>query len=103
MDRNTMQVLGLEDGRRVDPWSLVIAGAVPPALEDGEASFPIEIRDLAAEVWLGHDEKAPPLPVTARLRLLLQLDALEQHLTRDGTIEVQATATSPGGGQDVVD
>ncbi len=98
-----MQVLGQEDSRSVDPPSLVIVRTVAPALEDRKASFPIEVRNLAAEVLVCHNHEAPSLPIATRRRLLRQLDALEQHLTRNGTIEIQATANSPGCRKNMVD
>jgi hypothetical protein len=98
-----MQVLGQENSRGVDPAGLVILRTVPPALKDRQARFPIEIRNLAAQVLVCHDQEAPSLPIATRRRLLRQLDALEQHLARNGTIEIQATANSPGCGKNMVD
>jgi hypothetical protein len=98
-----MQVLGQEDSRSVDPPGLVIVRTVAPTLEDRKAGFPIDVRNLAAEVLVCHDQEAPTLPIATRGRLLRQLDALEQHLTRNGTIEIQATADSPGCRQNMVD
>jgi hypothetical protein len=98
-----MQVLGQEDGRCVDPPSLVILRTVPLTLQAGKASLPIEVRDLAAEVLICDYQEAPSLPIATCRRLLRQLDALEQHLTRNRTIEIQATANSPGCGKNMVD
>lgn len=103
MDGNTMQVLSQEDSRGVDPPGLVIARTVPLTLQGGQACVPIEVRNLAAEVLVRHDQEAPSLPVAARRRLLRQLDALEQYITRNGTVEIQASTNSPGSAKDMVD
>ena len=98
-----MQVLGQEDSRCVDPPSLVIVGTVPLALQGRKACIPIEVGNLPAEVLVCHHEEAPSLPIATRRRLLCQLDAFEQHLTSNGTIEIQATANSPGRAKNMVD
>jgi hypothetical protein len=98
-----MQVLGQEDSRSVDPPSLVIAGTVPLTLQGRKAGIPVDVRYLAAKVWVGHNQEAPSLPIATRRRLLGQLDAFEQHLTRNGTVEIQATANSPGCAKNMVD
>jgi hypothetical protein len=98
-----MQVLGQEDGRAVDPPSLVIVGPIPLTLKAGKARFPIDVRNFIAEILICHNQEAPSLPVSPRWRLLRQLDTFEQHLTRNGTIEIQATANRPGCGQNMVD
>ena len=97
-----MQVLGQEDSRSIDPPSLVIVRTVPLTLQGRKARFPIEVRNLAAEVLVCHHQEAPSLPIATRRRLLGQLDAFEQHLTRNGTIEIQATANSPGCAKNMV-
>ena len=98
-----MQVLGQEDSRHVDPSSLVVGRAVPLTLERHQAGLPIEVRYLAAPVLVGHNQEAPSLPIATRRRLLGQLDAFEEHLTRNGTIEIQATANSPRGAKHMID
>jgi Protein of unknown function (DUF3039) len=63
---------------------------------------PVEVPDRRTAGGIGDDDKVPGLPVAPRRRLERDLQALADQVQRHRTVEVEALAHRPGGGEHFV-